>query len=122
LSSSVNRSTGRIGFGIGEAQAALNRDADHLAAAIGKRPVQRIAKVGVDARKLGEVHVRIAASPVYLEQFGKPQHWQDIRQHQCLQTGFGIGEAQAALNRDADHLAAAIGKRPVQRIAKPGGA
>jgi len=36
------------------------------------------------ARKLGEVHVRIAASPVYLEQFGKPQHWQDIRQHQCI--------------------------------------
>jgi len=27
------------------------------------------------ARKLSEVHVRIAASPVYLEQFGTPQHW-----------------------------------------------
>lgn len=36
------------------------------------------------ARKLGEVHVRIAASPVYLEQFGTPQHWQEMAQHQCI--------------------------------------
>ncbi len=36
------------------------------------------------ARKLGEVHVRIAASPVYLEQFGTPQHWREMPQHQCI--------------------------------------
>lgn len=36
------------------------------------------------ARKLGEVHVRIAASPVYLEQFGTPQHWREMAQHQCI--------------------------------------
>ena len=36
------------------------------------------------ARKLGEVHVRIAASPIYLEQFGTPQHWRDMAQHQCI--------------------------------------
>ncbi len=36
------------------------------------------------ARKLGEVHVRVAAAPVYLEHFGTPQHWRDIAQHQCI--------------------------------------
>lgn len=36
------------------------------------------------ARRLGEVHVRFAASPAYLEQFGTPQHWQEIAQHQCI--------------------------------------
>ncbi|MDE8558445.1 transcriptional regulator [Pantoea agglomerans] len=36
------------------------------------------------ARRLGEVHVRIAASPIYLEQFGTPQHWRDMAQHQCI--------------------------------------
>ncbi|WP_323169672.1 LysR family transcriptional regulator, partial [Pantoea agglomerans] len=71
------------------------------------------------ARKLGEVHVRIAASPVYLEQFGTPQHWREMPQHQCIiDTNF----------RDPWHwpfaaaaaAAVAAGKRPVPGIAEIG--
>jgi DNA-binding transcriptional LysR family regulator len=36
------------------------------------------------ARRLGDVPIRVAASPGYLLQHGTPQHWRDLATHQCI--------------------------------------
>lgn len=36
------------------------------------------------ARRLGGIAVRLAASPGYLQQYGTPQHWRAISDHQCI--------------------------------------
>lgn len=36
------------------------------------------------ARRLGDVPVRVAASPAYLLQHGTPQHWRDLAAHACI--------------------------------------
>lgn len=36
------------------------------------------------ARRLGEIAVRLAASPRYLQQVGTPQHWRAVSDYQCI--------------------------------------
>lgn len=36
------------------------------------------------ARRLSDIHICVAAAPHYLQQFGTPQHWNQLEHHQCI--------------------------------------
>jgi DNA-binding transcriptional LysR family regulator len=49
--------------------------------------VRATAKLGdssLVARKIGDVELRLYASPKYLEQRGAPASWEDLREHECI--------------------------------------
>jgi DNA-binding transcriptional LysR family regulator len=46
--------------------------------------IGKVADSRLVARKLREAHVKVVASPSYLNRYGIPQQPEDLRQHQCI--------------------------------------
>jgi DNA-binding transcriptional LysR family regulator len=48
------------------------------------RATARLSDSSLVARKLGELQLRMYASPKYLEKHGSPASWADLQRHQCV--------------------------------------
>ena len=51
---------------------------------IALRATARLGDSSLVARKLGDLELRLYASPKYLEEHGAPASWEDLERHRCI--------------------------------------